>query len=143
MTHTATIRHNAEAAHRLPFIPGKCENLHGHSWWFEVTVEAPELAAGIIVECGAFKAKFRQWVDEHLDHGAMLGPEDPLLPVLQGMGSKVHVVDGWPTVENVAVMVAAVATDCLQELVRAPGARVVRVDVQETHVNGAGWSCAS
>lgn len=141
MSYQVVVRHNAETAHRLLHLPGKCQNLHGHSWWIEVTVEASELAAGMVVEFGPFKAKLREWIDTTIDHGAMLGPEDPLLPILQGLGSKVHVVDGWPTVENVAAMIAKVAEDCLHELVRAPGARVSRVDIRETHVNGAVWSC--
>lgn len=106
MSHTITIRHNAETAHRLLHLPGKCQNLHGHSWWFEITAEAPELAAGMVVEFGPFKQRIRAWIDENLDHGTMLGPEDPLLPILKGLESKVFVVEGWPTVENVAALVA-------------------------------------
>lgn len=140
MSHLVTVRHNFETAHRLPHLPGKCQSLHGHSWWAEVTVTAPELSrGGLVVEFGALKKGFRAWVDEHLDHGAMLGAQDALLPVLRSHGSKVYEVAGWPTVEATAELLARVAGDILQDLVRAPGAYVSRVHVTETHVNGATW----
>lgn len=140
MSHAVSVRHNFEAAHRLPHLPGKCTSLHGHSWWAEVTVTAPELSrAGMVVEFGAFKKELRRWIDDHLDHGAMLGAQDALLPILRAHGSKVYEVTGWPTVEATAELLAHVAGDILFDLVSAPGAYVSRVHVTETHVNGATW----
>ncbi|MET7720658.1 6-pyruvoyl trahydropterin synthase family protein [Streptomyces mirabilis] len=140
MTHLVTVRHNFETAHRLPHLPGKCTSLHGHSWWAEVTVAAPEPSrGGLVVEFGAFKKELRAWVDQHLDHGAMLGAQDALLPILRAHGSKVYEVTGWPTVEATAELLAQVAGDILLDLERAPGAYVSRVHVTETHVNGATW----
>lgn len=138
--HSVSVRHNFETGHRLPHLPGKCQSLHGHSWWAEVAVEAPALADGLVVEFGPFKQLLRRWIDEHLDHGIMLGPDDPLVPVLLQHGTKVHQVPGWPTVENVAALLARVAADALSELVRAPDARVTRVHLRETHVNAAIWT---
>jgi 6-pyruvoyltetrahydropterin/6-carboxytetrahydropterin synthase len=139
--HAVTVRHNFETAHRLPHLPGKCQSLHGHSWWASVTAEAAELAAGTVVEFGAFKTGLRSWIDTHLDHGSMLGPDDPLVPVLLANGCKVHEVPGWPTVENVAAMLGHVAAAVLEDInPRAPGTRIVQVRVMETHVNEATWT---
>ncbi|MFD8820763.1 6-pyruvoyl tetrahydropterin synthase family protein [Streptomyces sp. NPDC059605] len=138
--HAVTVKHNFETGHRLPHLPGKCQSLHGHSWWAEVTVEAPALAGGLVVEFGPFKQQLRRWIDEHLDHGLMLGPKDPLLPVLATYGMKIHQVPGWPTVENVAALIAQVADNVLLDLVRAPEAYVAKVRVSETHVNAATWT---
>lgn len=144
MSHHVTVRHNFETAHRLPHLGGKCRNLHGHSWWVEVTATADALDdAGTVVEFGAFKARLREWIDTHLDHGAMLGHTDPLVPALTADGSKVHVFPHaehtsglpYPTVEAVAVMLARAATCALP-----PHARVTRVRVTETHVNAAEWT---
>jgi 6-pyruvoyltetrahydropterin/6-carboxytetrahydropterin synthase len=147
MTLSVTLRHNMETGHRLPHLRGKCESLHGHSWWVEVTVEAPSLTDGIVVEFGAYKQRLRAWMDEHLDHGVMLGAADPLLPTLAvagkvyAFGEPGSLSEGleWPTVENVAVLLARVGELCLADCVRSPGARVARVDVHETHVNAACW----
>ncbi|MDT0377244.1 6-carboxytetrahydropterin synthase [Streptomyces sp. DSM 42041] len=139
MTAAVAVRHNFETAHRLPHLPGKCVSLHGHSWWTEVTVMAPETEDGLVVEFGPFKAALRQWIDFRLDHGVMLGPDDPLLPVLREHDCKVYEVPGWPTVENVAAMLAVAASSALEGLQCAPGAIVARVHVAETHVNAATW----
>ncbi|MFJ6380154.1 6-pyruvoyl trahydropterin synthase family protein [Kitasatospora sp. NPDC092039] len=156
MSHAITVRHNFETAHRLPHLAGKCENLHGHSWLVEVTVTAPVLAAGTVVEFGAFKRALREWIDTFLDHGTMLGANDPLAAVLAGQGSKLfrfgaedpteqeqHAADlGWPSVEAVADLLARVATEALHTLPRAAGAYVSHVGVSETAVNAASWTAA-
>jgi 6-pyruvoyltetrahydropterin/6-carboxytetrahydropterin synthase len=145
-----TVRHNAETAHRLPTLGGKCVNLHGHSWHLEVAVAAPALAPpGIVVDFGAFKGAFRHWVDTRMDHGAMLGYQDNLRPAFEADGTRLIVFGEsgdpltedlpWPTVENVAVMIHRVATQCLTGLHAADAARVVGVEVRETDTNSAGW----
>lgn len=152
MTSTIAITHNFETGHRLPHLAGKCQNLHGHSWNTTVTVSAPALDRdGVLVEFGEFKHLLRSWIDAHLDHGLMLGADDPLVPLLTEYG-RVFVFNGqapsasvthglaWPTVENVAVLLGRVAANTLDQLARAPEARVVHVSVQETAVNRAGWS---
>ncbi|MFJ8043774.1 6-pyruvoyl trahydropterin synthase family protein [Kitasatospora sp. NPDC096147] len=152
--HTVSVRHNFETAHRLPHLSGKCENLHGHSWVVEVTVAAPHLSAGTVVEFGSFKKALRGWIDTFLDHGTMLGATDPLAPVLSGQGSKLyrfgaadpteqeqHAADlGWPSVEAVAQLLGRVAAEALATLPRAAGAYVSHVAVSETAVNRASWS---
>ncbi|MFE5027904.1 6-pyruvoyl tetrahydropterin synthase family protein [Streptomyces sp. NPDC056656] len=143
MSHAITVRHNFETAHRLPHLPGKCVSLHGHSWWAEITVAAPELTGGLVVEFGPFKHAVRTWIDEHLDHGVMLGADDPLLPILRSHGCKTYAMPGWPTVENTASLLATIAGTALDDLAHAPGAAVARVHVQETHVNSALWQAPS
>ncbi|MFS8102301.1 6-carboxytetrahydropterin synthase [Lentzea alba] len=151
--YSVSVRHNFETAHRLPHLAGKCVNLHGHSWWMEAKVSAPALHAGAVVEFGALKARVREWIDTHLDHGAMLGADDPLVDVLTEHKSKVyrfgaanpegaeHLAEGLahPTVEAVAELIARVVDDALRDLPSAPGARVAEVTVRETHVNSASW----
>lgn len=146
---TLSVRHNFETGHRLPFLPGKCESLHGHSWWVEVTIEAPG-HHHLLIEFGKFKKGLRDWVDLHLDHGLMLGDDDLLVGLLSEhgkvyrFGSAPFTQDlAWPTVENVAALLARVADEVLRSTTRAPGCRVVEVQVSETHVNKAGWRLGS
>jgi 6-pyruvoyltetrahydropterin/6-carboxytetrahydropterin synthase len=140
MSSSVTVRHNFETAHRLPHLSGKCQNLHGHSWWAEVTVEAHAVdARGAVVEFGAFKARLREWIDRELDHGAMLHRDDELADLLEHAGCKVYRTRHYPTVENTARMLAGIAEAILTDLEHAAGARVTRVHVSETHVNGASW----
>lgn len=138
-THEVTVRHNFETGHRLPHLPGKCQSLHGHSWWAEVTATSKYLQEGILVDFGAFKAKLRAWIDTNLDHGVMLGAADPLREVLPSYGTKIFVVHDWPTVETVAEMIALEAAGILEDLDAVKGAMVTRCVVRETHVNEAAW----
>lgn len=62
-----------EASHRLPFHPGKCARLHGHSWRFTVCLEAPLLqetgpAAGMVVDFNHIRDVVAPIIDEYLDH---------------------------------------------------------------------------
>jgi 6-pyruvoyltetrahydropterin/6-carboxytetrahydropterin synthase len=148
MTTSVTVRHNFETAHRLPELGGKCVNLHGHSWWVEVSVtsvQAEKMSGDgeLVCEFGALKAELRAWIDTRLDHATMLGTNDPLVGPLLEQGCKVFLFGGdlpaadlpWPTVEATATLLARVAANIAAEL--DPALVVTRVRVQETHVNAA------
>ncbi|TDD07748.1 6-carboxytetrahydropterin synthase [Nonomuraea deserti] len=143
-TTAITVRHNFESAHRLPQLGGKCQNLHGHSWWVEATVAGETGTDGIVVEFHDLKSYLREWIDGNLDHGAMLGREDELVSALKAAGCKVFVFGDsdpsvgleYPTVENVAELLIRVTAGYIRSR-RWPGVRVSRVVVRETHVNAA------
>lgn len=158
-----TVRHNFETAHRLPNLGGKCQSLHGHSWWVELTVAAPTVTtAGTVVEFGALKHRLRNWVDANLDHGTMLGTADPLCEALLALNCKVYRFGGpglgdptgpyglahdleWPTVENVAVLLGRVGIGIVADLaaeghVASDRVFIEQVRVVETQVNAATWS---
>ncbi|MFF7988088.1 6-pyruvoyl tetrahydropterin synthase family protein [Streptomyces sp. NPDC007901] len=154
MAYEISVRHNFETAHRLPHIGGKCQNLHGHSWWCEITVTAPRAESGTVVEFGDFKAGIRAWIDRWLDHGTMLGATDVLVDALANekcklfrFGSEGDPSDAEelavdlqaPTVENVAELLFRVAKVTLESIPHADGASISHVKVSETHVNAASY----
>jgi 6-pyruvoyltetrahydropterin/6-carboxytetrahydropterin synthase len=58
-----------EAAHRLPHHPGKCKELHGHSYRLVVSVERPVVAeTGMAIDFADLKRIVRQAVVDPLDH---------------------------------------------------------------------------
>ena len=143
---TVAVRHNFETAHRLPQLGGKCTSLHGHSWWAEVTVAGVPDEAGVVLDFAALKHELREWIDQALDHATMLGAADPLVEPLVAQGCRVFLFGyegdatrdlAWPTVENVAELLARVTTTILGELAQGRWLRVERVRVTETHVNAA------
>lgn len=54
-----------DAAHWIPGHPGKCKNMHGHTWKVEVSASVPmsEFHDGMLVDFGVFKK-----VVEKYDH---------------------------------------------------------------------------
>lgn len=58
-----------EAAHRLPSHPGKCRDLHGHSYRLVVTVERDvDAESGLAMDFSELKAIVRREVISALDH---------------------------------------------------------------------------
>jgi 6-pyruvoyl-tetrahydropterin synthase len=146
------VRHNIEVAHRLSLLPGKCENIHGHSMWVTLRLEGIIGATGILknqqgdsFDFGSVKGEFRSYLDFTYDHKLLLNEDDPWNNILHaddgdGLGKLgtlpgLYATPGDPTTENLARWIAEWAA--LQFRANA------QVQVQETHVNaaqaGASW----
>ena len=135
------LRHNIEVAHRLFELPGKCENIHGHSMWVDVSLHGGVNSKGILevddgpLEFGAVKKKVRGYLDENYDHKLLLNQADPWAEPLADGNEEykplpgLAVQQGDPTTENLAMWFSETfanmfKTDCT-------------VKVQETSVNAA------
>ena len=57
-----------EAAHRLPWHPGRCRELHGHHYRFEVTVEGPVGPDGVVVDFDDLATRLGERVVARYDH---------------------------------------------------------------------------
>ena len=163
---TIAVEHNFETAHRLPFLGGKCKNIHGHSWkakfhLVRVGLEGGVDENGISMDYASVKKVIRQWIDMYLDHGMMIGHDDSLIDDIWNDGCKIFVfgtgtnsegddnyenVPGykqrpWPTVEAVAEMLCFKIQELFNE---KPDNNVwiVGVEVQETAVNFATYTQA-
>lgn len=151
-----TVKHNIEVAHRLHELEGnKCQNIHGHSMWIELSLRGQANERGILegLEFSEVKKLFRTHLDTHFDHRLLLNEKDPLakasmqeleLPT-EGISDEdlrfkyevqratylpgLVTTPGDPTTENIAKWIAGWAY--------SEWKLPTRVLVQETHVNGA------
>lgn len=120
-------------AHRLSQLPGKCENIHGHSWWCELEIIGEVNDSGIILDFAYVKDHFRKHLDSTLDHRLLLNHRDILvvekipLPGLATMA-------GDPTTENIANYIGMWAEGCFGFKYQ------YKVVVWETSVNCATWT---
>jgi 6-pyruvoyl-tetrahydropterin synthase len=157
-----SVRHNIEVAHRLSLLPGKCENIHGHSMWVELELHGQVNSDGILggIDFGSLKKAFRGYLDAQFDHHTLLNAHDPLvagwmdieefLRGLKGDGALnwpradladqvippgIVLFQGDPTTENIAHWVSdwAASLDGIQQ----SNVHRVSVKVNETHVNAA------
>jgi 6-pyruvoyltetrahydropterin/6-carboxytetrahydropterin synthase len=62
-------RFRFEAAHRLPEHPGKCRELHGHSYELVIDIErAIDERSGMVIDFSELKRIVRETVVDRLDH---------------------------------------------------------------------------
>jgi 6-pyruvoyltetrahydropterin/6-carboxytetrahydropterin synthase len=135
---TIKIKHNIEVAHRLSLLPGKCQNIHGHSMW--VTAEFTGIldSRGILLglDYGTIKAVFRGYLDDTFDHHLLLNQEDPLAKILGAeLLPGVEYTQGDPTTENLARWIGQWSRLAFE----TPGLQRVHIEVWETGTNAATW----
>jgi 6-pyruvoyl-tetrahydropterin synthase len=136
-------------------LPGKCQNIHGHSLQIELTIEGRLDKNGILagLDFGAVKKIFRGYIDEKLDHHLHLNVDDvwanqlrtwSARPGLSKLGAAdviysrlpgLQVWSGDPTTENLAKWIC---DEMYETFMNISGAiNEVLVSIQETGTNGA------
>jgi 6-pyruvoyltetrahydropterin/6-carboxytetrahydropterin synthase len=111
--------------HRLIDYSGKCRHLHGHNGHVEIDLARAELdALGLVIDFNDIREVVKTWIDAQLDHRMLLHRSDPLVPVLEGLGEPLYLMDGNPTAENIARLVF--------EEARRQGLAAVEVRLWET-----------
>ena len=87
-----SVEHTFAAGHALRGYRGKCENVHGHNYRVEVSVEGPELdSIGLLVDFGDVKKLVRAIV-ARLDHRFIndLPPFDIVNPSAENMAKFIY-----------------------------------------------------
>jgi 6-pyruvoyl-tetrahydropterin synthase len=166
MTATIAVKHNIEVAHRLYELPGKCEQIHGHSMWVTMELSGAVNNKGILggIEYGDLKKLFRGHLDETYDHRLLLNLSDPFSrpiyfidrpasgssivggeydgSVLLKKTSKqeflpgLQAMPGDPTTENIAKWIG---NEMYTQLADNKELMSINVTVWETAVNMASW----
>jgi 6-pyruvoyltetrahydropterin/6-carboxytetrahydropterin synthase len=63
-----TKRFQFDSAHYLTDYYGKCENMHGHTYTLEITLEGDVLNNGLVLDFVIFKRIIQKRILEKLDH---------------------------------------------------------------------------
>jgi 6-pyruvoyl-tetrahydropterin synthase len=145
-TSSIDVTHNAEIAHRLMNLPGKCQNIHGHSLQITLTLFGELNGNGILegLDFGTIKGAFRSYIDRNYDHHLLLNEKDPWAQEIETVqayeaatGSVklpgLVVFPNDPTTENLAKWIAEWAS--VVWLVRP-----ISVSIRETNTNGASYT---
>lgn len=102
---------NFDSGHRVMNERMKCFNIHGHTYLYELTFSFENMEEiGYAIDFKEIKRVFCQWIDDILDHGMILNPQDyQLIDVTKQYGSKLWLMslNGEnhycnPSVENIA-----------------------------------------
>lgn len=99
-----------EASHILPNHPGKCSNLHGHSWVLSVSIRGPlDPSTGMVADFADLKAAVQPVVDE-LDHAHLGAWETEKVTLAKSITTTKRAewlpIDWNPTCENLLVEIA-------------------------------------
>ena len=119
--------------HRLLDYQGMCQHPHGHNAVVEVDVRTDALDnRNMVVDFSDIKRIVKGWIDRELDHKMILRSDDPLTPILEGLGEPVYKLESNPTAERIARLIFDVA--------REQGLPVSRITVWETPTSWATYS---
>jgi 6-pyruvoyltetrahydropterin/6-carboxytetrahydropterin synthase len=100
-----------DSGHRVMNERMKCFNIHGHTYLYELEFEFNEMEEiGYAIDFKEIKRVGCQWIDDILDHGMLLNPQDTeLINTTKNYGSKLWLMslNGKeeycnPSVENIA-----------------------------------------
>lgn len=126
-----------EASHVLPLHPGKCANLHGHSWRLRVSICGQiNPLSGFVMDYAILKRIVEENVVKNLDH-THLGV-DAMRGWAHGTMYKVAgclPADFYPTSENLVMWVKGVIEGAIEE----EGAMLYEVSLDETCTSRAIW----
>lgn len=90
-------------AHRLTDgYKGKCSNVHGHNYHFEVCLSSNKLDKyGMVLDFGVIKKMFDSWIQDNWDHCTLVRKDDKLfVDCLQKLESNYYLIDNInPTAE--------------------------------------------
>jgi 6-pyruvoyltetrahydropterin/6-carboxytetrahydropterin synthase len=76
-TQTITRKGSFDSAHRVMNERMKCFNLHGHTYLYELVFEFDSMKdIGYAIDFKEIKRVGCQWIDDYLDHGSILNPQD-------------------------------------------------------------------
>jgi 6-pyruvoyltetrahydropterin/6-carboxytetrahydropterin synthase len=129
---TVAKRFRWEAAHRLPWHSGPCDNLHGHSYRMTVELEGTPDARGMLIDFQDVKRALKPLVDTW-DHAILVAEADEeLLQIARQTGWRHAVLPCDTTAENLAAHVAEYLCREAGDMLRANDVDTVRVRLAET-----------
>ena len=137
-----TKRFHFEMAHTLYEYDGLCRNIHGHSYYLEVTLigeprsEPKHPKDGMVMDFGQIKELVKTQIVNRFDHALMV---NNLIPekqkeLLSQTTERFIVVDFQPTSENIVVYIAGILQQQLPS-----GVNLFSVRLFETATSFAEW----
>ncbi|MCX8056396.1 MAG: 6-carboxytetrahydropterin synthase [Ignavibacteria bacterium] len=95
-----------EMAHRLPFHPGRCKNLHGHSYKALIQFEGELDKNGMLIDFYDIFKIVDPIIDE-MDHSIICHKDDfELIEIAKKINERIVIIDKPTTAENISIYIA-------------------------------------
>lgn len=103
-------------AHRLMDYNGKCENLHGHTYHFEIELKiAGQQENGISVDFNDFK-EIDKFLQDNWDHAVLVNSSDKnLIDFLKAEEQRHFLLPNNPTAENMCIYLKDLVSSFLKD----------------------------
>ncbi len=115
-----------DAAHQLPDHPGKCKQMHGHTYRLQVGIKGPINSVGMVIDFGDMKDIVNELL-ERVDHKCLNEIEADEFPFLQ------------PTAECMVLWFRDRLSQAVYRLTGQYAIRVVMIKLWETPTSYAEW----
>jgi 6-pyruvoyltetrahydropterin/6-carboxytetrahydropterin synthase len=137
-----TKRFHFEMAHTLYKYDGLCRNIHGHSYYLEVTIsgeprnEPGHPKDGMVIDFSDLKNVVKTQVINRFDHALMVSRlvPDKQQELLRQTTERIIVVDFQPTSENIVVYISEILQQHLPV-----GVNLFNIRLYETETSFAEW----
>lgn len=97
---------DANIAHRLMNYNGPCENIHGHTYHFEIDISSNKLdQLGMVIDFSTLKKICDNWIQANWDHSILVADQDTELKNLVfnlTSGNKYFIMPSNTTAEYMA-----------------------------------------
>lgn len=124
-----------DASHILPKHPGKCSQLHGHTWWLRVGVSGPANAdTGFVIDFHLLKNIVTDNLIKEVDH-THLGQGNIFDPTTELTAVATFGPSFYPTSENLILFFRKLLTP----LFAAEKIELVYLELKETPTSGCVW----
>ena len=134
---------NFDSGHRVMNEFMKCFNIHGHTYLYELTFSFENMEEiGYAIDFKEIKRVGCQWIDDILDHGAILNPKDEILiKAVKDLDGKLWLMslNGQgeycnPSVENISREVFLAMEILFDEVYKnaKTGLKIHRITIYET-----------
>ena len=103
-------------AHRLMDYNGKCSNLHGHTYHFEIELKVVgQQENGISIDFNEFK-KIDDWLQNYWDHAVLVNSYDKnLVNFLKKEEQRYFLLSNNPTAENMCIYLKNLVKDLFKD----------------------------
>jgi 6-pyruvoyltetrahydropterin/6-carboxytetrahydropterin synthase len=95
-----------EMAHALSRYDGKCENVHGHTYFLSITIagepgeDTSSSKCGMVMDFCDLKLIVKDHILDYFDHALVLNVDDPRKHVLKNVSTRLILTPYQPTCEN-------------------------------------------
>lgn len=126
---------DANIAHRLLNYNGPCENIHGHTYHFEIDISSNKLnELGMVVDFNKIKTICDNWIQSNWDHSILIYDKDvELIDLIRKLsfGNRYFITEFNTTAENMAKFLFEIFRNELEK----EQVKVLEVRVWETETS--------